>query len=55
MVVSLPWEGEFERFEAGLDGESATEIIASLSSREVILKLPRFKLETSVSVAGPLQ
>ena len=55
MVVLLPRKGEFERFEAGLDGESSTEIIASLSSREVILKLPRFKLETSSSVAGPLQ
>jgi serpin B len=46
MVVIVPDAGSFETFEAELNPEGYTEVLAALKPRQVILSMPKFKFET---------
>jgi serpin B len=46
MVIIVPDAGTFETFEAGLNPEGYTEILAALKPRQVVLSMPKFKFET---------
>jgi serpin B len=46
MVVLLPREGEFHSFEAGLDSQRVTNVLADLSRTPVALTMPKFNYES---------
>lgn len=54
MLILLPDDGEFESFEATLDAETYDEILASLSSQELLLGMPRLEYEFNLSLSGTL-
>lgn len=54
MVVIVPERGQFEAFEASLDGARLEEILRGLTYREVNLTLPRFRVESSFRLAQAL-
>ena len=55
MLFVVPDEGTFSAFEASLDGTKLDSIVASLTSQQVILGLPRFRVETSADLVSVLQ
>ena len=55
MLVILPAPDQFGDFTAALDGATASEIIANLHWRPVILTMPRFRLEKSADIAALLE
>jgi serpin B len=55
LLVVLPNPGAFTSFETALDVAKLDGIVASLSSQQVIVGLPRFKLETGDSLVELLQ
>jgi serpin B len=54
MVVLVPNHGMFEAFEQTLDLAKYEEIVASLETRQVNLRLPRFEFTYDVSLVDPL-
>jgi serpin B len=55
MVVILPDEGEFERFEEGLDSATMEQVLASLKPARVDLSLPKFEFEAEFALKDALQ
>ena len=55
LLVLMPDEGTFEAFEESLTGERLQAITNNLGWGEVILQMPRFKLEHSFSAKEGLQ
>lgn len=54
MVVLLPAAGQFDTFEQSLDAKTLDSILKSLTSKQVVLSLPRFKTESSFSLRDTL-
>lgn len=55
MIAVLPREGSFDEYENSFDREELSNIISSLDSNEIKVKLPRFTFGTSsVSLKTPL-
>jgi len=54
MILLVPDTDTFEAFEAGLDAAQYGAILASLESRRVTLKLPRFEADYEDSLVDPL-
>jgi serpin B len=50
MLVLLPREGQFATFETSLDASRIAAIASSLTDQEVELSLPKFKVETTLSL-----
>jgi serpin B len=55
MLVVAPTSGTFDTFESELTGERVLGILAGLESREVVLSLPKFKLDAGLSLKEPLK
>jgi serpin B len=55
LLLVVPDLGSFAAFEASLDSAKLDGIVASLTSQQVILGMPRFKVETGASLAALLQ
>ena len=55
MVVILPEEGEFEGFEAELDGDRLEELVDELEVKEGDISLPRFEYESDFSLKEILE
>jgi serpin B len=54
LVLVLPHADQFAAFEAGLSADRAAAIVAALQPADVELYLPRFKFDTSLSLAQTL-
>lgn len=54
MIVLLPAHGQFEAFEQALMSERVTAILQSLKQTDLQLLMPKFKYETSLSLAKTL-
>jgi serpin B len=54
MTIVLPAEGAFEAFEESLDAERVAEIAGAMEATRVALTLPRYELETELSLADTL-
>jgi serpin B len=54
MVVLLPKSGQFEAFEAGLDGQQLQAIIGKLQNSNVNLTMPRFQIESEFNLKQAL-
>jgi serpin B len=54
MVLILPAAGQLDAFEAGLTGERLAAIPAAMTEHGVDLTLPRFKIESTFSLADQL-
>ena len=54
MVLFVPDRGTYEAFEAGLDYALYEEIVGSLETRQVDLRLPKFEFAYDVSLVDPL-
>jgi serpin B len=54
MLIFLPDEGELAAFEQSLDTGRLDEILAGMSTRYVMVRLPRFEIEAKASLAGLL-
>jgi serpin B len=54
MLLLVPDAGKFSQFEAGLDTVSLHSTLDGLQSTDVILKMPRFTVETSFSLGDTL-
>jgi serine protease inhibitor len=50
MLLLVPDAGQFTQFEAGLDAARLQSILDGLKSTDVILKMPRFTVESSFSL-----
>ena len=55
LLVVMPDEGNFEAFEQSLSGDQLQTISDNLGSGQVVLRIPRFKLEYSFSAKKGLQ
>lgn len=55
MLVIMPKAGQFESFESSLTGGKVLDILAGLQQREVVLEMPKLKLEVSMDLGGSLQ
>ncbi len=55
LLVLMPDEGTFETFEQSLTGERLQAITGNLNWSEVMLRMPRFKLDYSFSAKAGLQ
>lgn len=55
MLVVAPTAGTFASFEASLTGEKVLSVLAGLETKEVILSMPKFKLEAGLSLKEPLK
>ena len=55
LLLVVPDVGTFARFEASLDAAKLDSIVAGLTPQQVILDMPRFKVETDASFAEILQ
>lgn len=55
MLLVVPDAGQFAAFEATLDLEPYLEILDALETHEVHLGLPRFELESTLSLSDPLR
>ena len=51
----MPDAGNFANFEASFDSAKLDSILAGLTKQEVLLDMPRFKVETTASLEGLLQ
>jgi serpin B len=54
MVILLPKSGQFEAFDAALDAGQVNGLLSKLSSRQVALTMPRFKIESQLELAQAL-
>jgi serpin B len=54
MLLLVPNAGKFSSFEAGLDAAGLQSILDGLQSTDVILKMPRFTVESSFSLGDIL-
>jgi serpin B len=54
MLLLVPDAGEFSQFEASLDASTLQSILDGLQSTEVVLKMPRFTVESSFSLGNTL-
>jgi serpin B len=54
MLMVVPDEGKFNQVEAGLDASTLQSIMDGLQSSEVMLKMPRFTVDSSFSLADTL-
>ena len=54
MVILLPDMGRFEEFERSLNAEQVEEILGKLEYHEVILRMPRFRVESAFRLAQTL-
>ena len=54
MLLLVPDVGKFSQFEASLDAARLQSILDSLQSTDVILKMPRFTVESSFSLGDTL-
>ena len=54
MLLLVPDAGKFSQFEASLDAARLQSILDSLQSTDVILKMPRFTVESSFSLGDTL-
>jgi serpin B len=54
MLLLVPDVGKFSQFEASLDAARLQSILDSLQSMDVILKMPRFTVESSFSLGDTL-
>jgi len=55
MLVIAPKAGQFESFESSLTGGKLLDILAGLETREVLISLPKLKLEVSMDLGASLQ
>lgn len=55
MLIFVPDTGNFADFEAGLDADSFTAVVAALSGRTVNLYLPRFTVAYSLGLTPALE
>jgi serpin B len=55
MVILLPEEGGFETLERGLEARGIGELLSELQHEEVVLTMPKFKVESDFSLAETLQ
>ncbi len=54
MVIFLPAAEQFKAFEAALNGQQVRDIIASIKPQQVVLTMPRFKVESQFSMKKTL-
>ncbi len=54
MVLFLPAVGEFEQFQAGLDGERLSALVGALAPSEGRIYMPRFSFEAAFSLKNVL-
>ncbi len=54
MLLVVPDAGKFSQFEAGLDAAKLQSILDGLQSTDVILRMPRFTVESSFSLGDTL-
>jgi serpin B len=54
MLMIVPDEGKFSQVESSLDAATLQTIMNSLQGTEVVLKMPRFSVESSFSLADTL-
>lgn len=54
MILVLPTQGTLEEFVNGLDGTHLAALAGRLSSHDVHIHLPRFKMETKYQLQDPL-
>jgi serpin B len=55
LLVVVPDSGTFTAFEASLDAAKLDSIVAGLTNQQVVLGLPRFKIETAAELSALLQ
>jgi serpin B len=55
MLIILPDEGQFEKFQQQLDAQEFESIVQSLSYTEVALSLPKFKFDAQFSLGDTLK
>ena len=55
MVILLPNEGQFDKFETSLDGETLVAIIDNLEKKHVDLSLPKWEFDSSFILKDTLQ
>ncbi len=55
MVILLPEESDFEKFEASLDVQTLKEIISAVEINNVILSMPKFEYESEFSLKDTLE
>jgi len=55
LLVVIPAAGKFTQVESSLDASTLASLVAGLTSQQVRLTLPRFKVETGTSLAKLLQ
>lgn len=55
MLVIAPKAGQFESFESSLTGGKVLDILAGLETREVLISMPKLKLEVSMDLGASLQ
>jgi serpin B len=54
MVILLPKSGQFDAFEGALNAGQVNTILKNLKQRQVVLSLPRFKIESEFNLAATL-
>jgi len=55
LVVVVPDAGQFSQVESSLNATTLASLVAGLTNQQVLLTLPRFKIETATSLATLLQ
>jgi len=55
MVVVVPNPGQFSQVESSLNATTLATLVAGLTNQQVLLTLPRFKIETATSLKVLLQ
>lgn len=54
MLILVPDAGTFPQFEASLNPVRLQEVLSSLKSQQVVLKMPKFKFESSYDLSNTL-
>jgi serpin B len=54
MLILLPTLDRFEEFEMTLSAERVNEIVENLESRHVLVRMPKFRFETSLDLSNTL-
>jgi serpin B len=55
LLVVLPDAGQFSQVEASLDATTLGTLVTGLTSQQILLTLPRFKIETGTALADHLK
>jgi len=55
LMVVVPNAGQFSQVESSLNATALAALVAALTSQQVLLTLPRFKVETGTSLVALLQ